>query len=72
MEIYYNIERIENGYIVTGNDSSQSKRFYESIERFIESNIQEPVREIQEAHRTSESDGEILQIRFVLEPIKTK
>lgn len=45
MEIDVQIERINNGYIVTGNDSTQSRTYYPSLEKFAEARIVEQLRE---------------------------
>lgn len=42
----YKIERISNGIIVTGNDSTKQKRYFSSIRDFLESYLLEQVREL--------------------------
>ena len=45
MKIDVSIERISNGYIVTGNDSTREKRYYPNLEAFAEVWIIELLRE---------------------------
>jgi len=45
MEIDVQIERIDNGYIVTGNDSTKTRTFYPTLEKFAEAWIVEQLRE---------------------------
>lgn len=45
MEIDVQIERIDNGYIVTGNDSTKNRIYYPSLEKFAEAWIVEKLRE---------------------------
>jgi len=45
MEIDVSIERINNGYIVTGNDSTKNKHFYGTLEDFAKCEILETLRE---------------------------
>lgn len=45
MEIDVQIERIDNGYIVTGNDSTKNRTYYPSLEKFAESWVIEVLRE---------------------------
>jgi len=45
MEIDVTIERIDNGYIVTGNDSTKNKHYYETLEKFVETRILEDIRQ---------------------------
>lgn len=46
MEIDVSIERIDNGYVVIGKDSSKSRIYYPSLEDFANSYILENLREI--------------------------
>lgn len=45
MEIYVTIERIDNGYIVTGNDITKTKTYYPSLVNFAECWIIEQLKE---------------------------
>lgn len=45
MNLDVTIERIENGYIVTGLKDSQDKHFYQSLEKFCADHITEEIRE---------------------------
>lgn len=51
MEIDVQIERIDNGYIVTGNDSTKNRTYYPSLEKFAEAWIVENLRESDRAIR---------------------
>jgi hypothetical protein len=56
MNIDVSIEVIDNGYIVTGNDSTKSKRYFSSIESFVTSEILEAAKGIdREMKRFEES-----------------
>jgi len=46
MNIDVSIEVIDNGLIVTGNDSTKNKRYFASLESFINSEILEEAREM--------------------------
>jgi hypothetical protein len=46
MEIDVEIEQIDNGFIVTGNDSTKGKEYFPTIEKFLESRLLEQVREL--------------------------
>lgn len=41
MDIDVFIEVIDNGYIVTGNDSTKTKRYFSSLESFVKTEILE-------------------------------
>lgn len=45
MEIDVKIERIDNGYIVTGNDSTKTRTFYPNLVNFAECWIIEQLKE---------------------------
>lgn len=45
MEIDVSIERIDNGYIITGNDSTKTRTYYPSLEKFAWSWIVEQLKE---------------------------
>ena len=55
MEIDVQIERIRNGYVITGNDSTKQRTFYPTLEAFastwIVENLREKDKQIQE-HET--------------------
>lgn len=44
MNIDVSIEVIDNGYIVTGNDSTNNKRYFSSLESFVKSEILENIK----------------------------
>jgi len=58
MNIDVTIERIDNGYIVTGNDSTKNKNYFVSLEKFAESQIIEDLRELDAAIREHEKPNE--------------
>lgn len=66
MNIDYKIERIQNGYIVTGNDSSKTKRYFKSLGDIIQSEIMEPLvdRNDQTIHSYREGDRWELKASF--------
>lgn len=45
MNIDVSIEVIDNGFIVTGNDSTKTKRYFSSLESFVTSEILEQAKE---------------------------
>lgn len=51
MEIDVQIERIDNGYIVTGNDSTKTRTYFPSLEKFAEARIIENLRDIDKSIR---------------------
>jgi len=48
MEIDVEIERIDNGYIITGNDSTRNRMFYPTLEDFANAWI---IEELKERHK---------------------
>ncbi len=66
MEIDIDIERISNGFIVTGNDETRVKTFYPTVEKIIESLIVEDIRLIDKSFRESHSHGEKRHLTFNL------
>lgn len=58
------IERISNGYVVTGNDSTRQKRYYVSLTDFIEISLKDDLLEIQNMYR--QLDYEEKRIRAVI------
>lgn len=71
MELDYNIERIQNGYIVTGNDGTQTKRFFNSIDKLVQTHISEELRELEKEHQESRSCGKVLRLQFSLKVVNT-
>lgn len=51
MEIDVQIERIDNGYIVTGNDSTRNRMYYPNIEAFVKDRVLEELKHRDEAAR---------------------
>jgi len=45
MEIDVEIERISNGFIVTGHDSTKTKEYFPTMEKFVESRVIEPIQD---------------------------
>lgn len=45
MEVDVQIERIDNGYIVTGNDSTKNRTYYQNLETFLEARVMEELRD---------------------------
>ena len=69
MEIDVEIERISNGFIVTGKDSSNSKEYFPTLEKYLEARLMEQVKEIDKYHREHNTDGETQILKFSLEEI---
>ena len=57
MNIDVTIERIENGFIITGNDSCQVPRYYPTLEKFVIGQIVEEMQEEDKMHRECETLG---------------
>lgn len=57
------IERIENGFLVTGNDGSKSKRYFPSLEKFVESEMLEAAKEEDKFYREHDSSGTLFSLR---------
>ena len=65
MEVDYTIERIENGYIATGNDSTKAKNYYSTIQAFIAARITEEIAEIENDHRHGgTTEGNTFDLKF--------
>lgn len=69
MEIDVEIERISNGFIVTGNDSSGTKEYFSSIEKFIECRVIDPVKEIDKYYREHATQGEKQRLKLTIEEV---
>ena len=57
LDLDYKIERIENGYIITGNDSTKTKRFYPTIREFINAQIEETLCDLEFLNKTHDESG---------------
>jgi len=64
MEIDVKIERIENGYIVTGNDSAETKMFYPSLATFAECQIIEYLRDRDKSIREHSVSKKSFNMKF--------
>ena len=60
LNIDVTIERISNGYIVTGNDSSQEKRYYPTLVDFNQYLFEEYMRDKDKMFREHDADGTLL------------
>lgn len=60
MEIDVEIEQIDNGFIVTGNESTKGKEYFPTIARFIENRLLEQVRELDDDIKRSESNKKFM------------
>ena len=69
MKLNYEIERIENGYIATGNDSTKVKRFYKTIDDFIKENTADEIESLHEEHKHNDCHGQKIAFRMTLEVI---
>lgn len=69
MEIDVEIERISNGFIVTGNDSTKTKEYFPSIEKFVESRVIEPMQDEDKYFREHNSDGERRRFKLRFEVV---
>ena len=69
MEIDVQIERIDNGFIVTANDSTKSKRFYPSMEAFAESQIIEPLRDADKYFKEHAACGELRKLTLRIDDV---
>jgi hypothetical protein len=58
MNIDVEIERINNGYIVTGNDSTKARTYYPSLEKFAEEWIVDVLRVHDRSIREHEKPAE--------------
>ena len=65
MNIDVTIERIDNGYIVTGNDSTKNKHYYDSLEKFAYSRILEDMREKDKEIREHELPDEPFAFKLI-------
>ena len=69
MKIDYELERIQNGYIAKGNDSTQCKIYYETIKEFLAATTADHINELQETHKHHHCDGEKLRITMSVEAV---
>jgi hypothetical protein len=68
LNIEVHVERISNGFIVTGNDSTKTKRYFPSMEDFVKSEILEAAKEEDRYFREYAADGVEFDIRAVTSP----
>ena len=61
-KIDYKIEKISNGYLATGNDSTKQKTHYNSIEDFIHANMIEFIQDTERYFKEHDADGEEFDI----------
>ena len=57
MNIDVTIERIANGFIITGNDSTREPTYYPTLEKFVIGHIVEQMQEEDKMHRECETLG---------------
>ncbi|SEQ48059.1 hypothetical protein SAMN03080615_01617 [Amphritea atlantica] len=67
MEIDVQIERISNGFIVTGNDSTRTKQYYPSMESFVEDWVIDPIKDADKYFKEHNADGEIRRFKLKVE-----
>lgn len=69
MEIDVEIERISNGFIVTGHDSTKTKEYFPTMEKFVESRVIEPIQDADKYFREHDSDGERRRFKLRIEAV---
>ena len=57
------IERIQNGFIVTGNDSTKVRRYFPSLQAFVESEMLELAKDEDKYFREHNTDGIEFNVR---------
>ena len=65
LNIDFKVEKISNGLIVTGIDSTRTKTYYKSLEDFFNQMVIEPAKEADEELRHYDSIGEVVRVKLV-------
>ena len=65
----YIVERIDNGFIVTGNDSTKNRRYFSSLTELVQLHITEEIKELEKMYREHEYRDETLHFKFSLDEI---